>query len=46
MVKGRSHNDKENRLASIINLIPVELWNDINRQGRGIMARIEFLRQI
>ena len=28
------------------NPIPVELWNDVNRQGRAIMARIEFLPQI
>ena len=29
-----------------LNPIPVELWNDVNRRGRAIMARIEFLPQI
>ena len=29
-----------------VNPIPVKLWNDVNRQGRAIMARIEFLPQI
>ena len=28
------------------NPIPVKLWTDVNRRGRAIMARIEFLPQI
>ena len=35
-----------NQILPDVNPIPVELWNDLNRQGRAIMARIEFLPQI
>ena len=33
-------------ICYFFNPIPVELWNDVNRRGRAIMARIEFLPQI